>query len=372
MPPLNDDLPDDNLDQGNQPESRRDMLLASLEAAETGAPTAEPTTGAPAADRARDDAGRFAPKQQDGAAPEAAPAPAPAGAGTPTPMADGVVQPTAAQKKALTTWKKEFVPLQEKLEAGTPLTLEEAQRLAAYNVEREGQYSTGVSLYKAEAQQAKHLTEAMAEFMPTLQQHGLQPAAWIQNLGRAHHTLALGSPEQKVQMFTRLAQEYNVPLGVIQQAQAGQVDPATMQLMQEIQNLKQNVQGVTSWRQQQEEQAVQQEISKFSDATKYPHFDQVRESMARLLEAGMAQTPDEAYAKAVRLDETVAAQEQQRQAAAQQAASAQARQAAVAKARSASVSVRSATPSGAAGASAPKDRRGALAEAFEAADAGRV
>lgn len=355
--------------QAPEPESRRDALMAQLDAAEAAQnqtdPVDPPTAPEVTGERTRDEHGRFAPKAADAPVAPAVAAPAPTEAPTPAPTA-------APEVPTLTTWRKEYLPIQQKLASGQPLTAEEAQKLAAYNVQREKEYSTGVSTYKAEAQQAKQFTDAMAEFMPTLQQHGLNPAQWIQNLGRAHHTLAMGSPEQKLQMFAKLAQDYGVPLAAVQQAQQGEVDPLAMQLMQQLQQMNQRVQGITSWREQQEQQAIQQELAKFSDTTKYPHFEQVRESMAQLLERGVAQNPDEAYAKAVRLDDSLFEADQARQAAAQQQASAASRQAAVAKAKGAAVSVRSATPSGATQAGNAKDRRGALAEAFEAADAGRV
>lgn len=355
------DIEENNVN--NEPESRRDSLMAQFDAAETASPAPEVQASTETGERARDEHGRFAPK-----AGEQAPAPAQA-ANVPAPTE----APTAApEPMTLTTWRKEYLPIQQKLATGQPLTAEEAQKLAAYNVQREKEYSTGISTYKGEAQKAKEFTEAMAEFMPTLQQHGLNPAQWIQNLGRAHHTLALGSPEQKLAMFTQLAKEYGVPLAAVQQAQEGQVDPLAMQLMHELQAVQQRVQGVVSWREQQEQQAIQQELSKFSDASKYPHFEQVRESMAQLLERGVAQTPDEAYVKAVRLDDTLFEAEQARQATAQAQATAASRQAAVNKAKGAAVSVRSATPSGTTQTGSAKDRRSALAEAFDSADAGRV
>lgn len=348
-----------------EPESRRDALMAQFDAVETeqNQPVGEvaPANSETATnDRPRDEHGRFAPKVGEELVSQA-PTEAPTQA------------PTAAPEAAtLTTWRKEYLPIQQKLASGQSLTAEEAQKLAAYNVQREKEYSTGVSTYKAEAQQAKQFTDAMAEFMPTLQQHGLNPATWIQNLGRAHHTLAMGSPEQKLQMFAKLAQDYGVPLAAVQQTQEGQVDPLAMQLMHQLQTIQQNMQAITSWRQQQEDQAAQQEIAKFQDTAKYPHFEQVRESMAQLLERGIAHNPDDAYTKAVRLDNTLFEAEQSRQAAAQAQASTVSRQAAVSKAKSAAVSVRSATPSGTTQVGSAKDRRSALADAFESADAGRV
>ncbi len=350
------DLNEDSLDA---PDSRRDAIMASMDAFES----AEPSSDEGAAQRARDEAGRFAAKPAD--APVVAP-----DAVAASPLVQSVAQP--AEAPSLTTWRKEYLPIQQKLAAGQALTADEAQRLAAYNVQREKEYSTGVSTYKAEAQQAQQLQTAVSEFLPTLQRHGMNPSEWITNMGRAHHTLAMGSPEQKLQMFAKLAQDYGVPLGMVSQQQQGGVDPVALQLMAEVQRLQQSVTGVNSWREQQEQQAVQQELSKFADTARYPHFEQVRGSMAQLLESGVAQNPDEAYTKAVRLDDSVFTAEQMRQANASAATQEASRQAAIKKAKNASASVRSATPSGLTAAPAAKDRRSALAASFEAADAGRV
>lgn len=350
-------------------EDRRESLMASfdaIEAEEARAPQDEIVTEPPAEDtesgsRARDDMGRFAPKAEDiaASAPEAAPAPV----DVPAP------EPAAP---SLTTWKKDFLPLQAKLESGQALTPEEAKKLAGYNVERERQYSTGVSTYKAEAQQAAHLQEAMAEFMPDLQQHNINPAEWIQNLGRAHSTLYKGTPEQKLQMFAKLAQDYGIPLPAVAQAAHGQMDPTATALMAEIQRMKQDFSRVTNWQQQQEQVSIQQELAKFQDTSKYPHFEQVRGEMARLLESGFAQDPETAYIKAVRLNDEAWSAEQGRQAAAQAAKQQASKQAAVAKAKASAGQVRTATPSGAPVTAKATDRRAAIAEAFESADIGRV
>src|ERR1051325_1801844 len=102
---------DEQNDEQQQPESRRDMLMAGLEASEAG--TLEKVADAPAvteeeaAGRARDEQGRFAAKQAEQAATQAAPV---------------VEQAPAAP--TLTTWKKEFMPIKEKLAQGLPLTSE--------------------------------------------------------------------------------------------------------------------------------------------------------------------------------------------------------------------------------------------------------
>lgn len=325
---------------------RRDMLTEAFEAAEKAPEPAQPTE---AEQRARDDAGRFAPKQE-----QPAPTPAP--------------EPVAEAPK-LTTWKKEYLPLHEKLARGEALTPDEAKKLAQYNGQRESEYSTGVSVFKERATRLESIEKAITPFMPELQKNNIPPDQWIANLGRAHHTLALGTPEQKLQMFQKLAQDYGIPLGAVQQAQSGQVDPALMGLMEQFQQLRGQVQEVTGWREQQQQQAVSQAIAEIAnDAENYPHFEKVRGTMAELLQSGLAPDLKTAYTKAVRMDDEVWQEEQSRQSQLRQSAVTQ-RQA-VAKAK-ATATPRSVTPSAVSGNSGAKDRRSLIAEQLDAVG-GRV
>lgn len=360
------DFDNTSQDQQQEPASLRDTLMASMDAA-----MAAPTDAPADAGRVRDEHGRFAPKAEgEGAQPTAAPTQAPAGQPTQAPSA----APTAAPARAeLSTWRKEMRPLQDKLATGQPLTPEEARQLAEYNVQREREYSTGISTYKAEAQQASAIRDVMQEFMPALQQAGVSPQQWIQNMGRTVAALTYGTPEQKIQTLTSIAQAYGVPLGAIQQqAQTGQVDPNITALMGQLQAVQQQVGQVTNWQQQQQQQTVQQQLAKFADQTQFPYFEQVRPVMAQLLESGAARDLDDAYAKAVRVDDSAWQAEQQRQADAKAAADQAARAAAATRARAASGSVRTGAPAGQ-GRAPNTDLRGALEAAFdEQSSGGRV
>ncbi len=309
--------------------------------------------------RARDEQGRFAKAEK---APDPAPTPQP----TQAPV-------EATPKPTLTTWKKDYLPLHEKLAQGLPLTPEEAKKLAEYNIQRESEYSTGISMHKDRATRLEAVEKAIAPFMPILQQHNLSPDVWIQNLGRAHHTLAMGSPEQKLQALAKLAQDYGIPLGAVQQSQQGQMDPAYMGLLEQIQQLQGRIQAVDGWREQQEQQRVTQALAEFANAEQYPHFEKVRGTMAQLLESGLAPDLKTAYAKAVRMDDEVWQQEQARLSQATQAA--QIKSSAVqvaAQAKAKAVSPRSSTPSGQVSSKPPATDRRALLEASFDSVAGRV
>jgi len=262
-----------------------------------------------------------------------------------------------------TTWKKDYLPLWDKLDKGEALNQEEARSLLQYNVQRENEFKKGVSAYKAEADNARALTEAISPFVPELQKNGIHPAAWINNLGRAHMILSQAPYQQKIELFNKLAQDYGIDLnsGYSGENTTQYQDPQAFALQQQIQQLQQQVQQVGSWKEQQEQGVLMNEIQRFSsDVDKHPHFEAVREQMAQLLENGLANDLETAYAKAVRLNDEVWQSEQNRllQSATKQATQAQR----VAKAKAAAVSPKSVTPNSQSGQSGAKDRRSILAE----------
>ena len=60
-----------------------------------------------------------------------------------------------------TTWKKDLLPLWDKIAKGETLTKEESKKHLEYLNQRENEFKKGVSVYKAEAERAKALEEAI-------------------------------------------------------------------------------------------------------------------------------------------------------------------------------------------------------------------
>ena len=281
-----------------------------------------------------------------------------------------VLDPSLARP---TTWKKEYLPIWDKLTAGEQLSKEEAIKLAKYSNQRESEYKKGVSTYKAEADRARSLEDAIAPFQHEFEQQGITPAAWINNLGRAHMILAKAPYEQKIQVFQRLAQDYGIQLNQDGQfAAPPQVDAYTQQLMSQLNRVNQEVSTIKGRFQQEEESRLNTEIERVrSNVEKFPHFDVVREEMAQLLELGKAQDLETAYAKAVRLNDDVWAIEQEKLLKNAQKQASKASQ--VAKAKATAVSPRSVTPSGkVASSDDKKDRRSLIADQLGEAMSRRV
>lgn len=294
------------------------------------------------ADRLRDEKGRFATKES---APEAAQVVKPESV-APAPTTPPVAEP----RKPPSSWKKDYWEAYQKLDP----------QLADYINQREQQFASGVSTYREEAIKAKELNEALAPFMPELQAHGIAPGQWIQNMGRAHQTLLRGSPEQKLQAFQKLAQDYGVPMSALQ---SGQVDPV-MQYVSPLQEQVLQLRGqLTNWQQQQEQQqqrAMLDEIEAFK--ANAPHFDEVRETMAGILQAGLAPDLKSAYDKAIRMNDDIWQAESTRRAEEAEKQRRDAEAAKVAQARANAVSVRGSTPVGNMGGNGKKGLRDTLEE----------
>jgi hypothetical protein len=275
--------------------------------------------------------------------------------------------------KRPTTWKKEYVEVWNKMQEGKPLDKAEFAKFAEYANQRESEYKKGVSAYKAEADNARQLTEAIGPFVPELQKHGIHPVTWIQSLGRAHYTLANGTYEQKINAFNRLAQDYGIQFNSdsLQMPEQAYVDPYQQQLMQQLQATQQQVQQLSAIREQEENARLSNEISRVSsNKERFPHFDMVREDMAQLLERGIAQDLETAYAKAVRINDEAYKLDQDKllRSASTQASKAQQ----VAKAKATAVSPRSVTPSGQVKSTDAKDRRSLLMANLADVEGGRV
>ena len=359
-------------------DDRRELLEAALDQAEEGtleAPTekeievnddpiqAENEESSPEESNDRDEKGRFKAKEantdQDTVE-------------EPELVAEASDVPDEEIKRP-TTWKKEYVEVWNKMQEGKPLDKAEFAKFAEYAHQRESEYKKGVSAYKAEADNARQLTEAIGQFTPELQKHGIHPVAWINNLGRAHYALANGTYEQKLNAFNRLAQDYGIQLNqnALQMPEQAYVDPYQQQLMQQLQATQQQVAQLSQIREQEENARLSNEISRVSsNKERFPHFDMVREDMAQLLERGLAQDLESAYAKAVRVNDEAFRLEQEKLLKSANTQASKASQ--VAKAKATAVSPRSVTPSGQVSKSDAKDRRSLLMANLADAEGGRV
>jgi hypothetical protein len=331
-------------------DSRKELLNEQFSAIENEPapapkPAPEPAAAAePAADgRSRDAAGRFVRAE---AAPAAAPG-AQAAASAPEPVEEPV------WKRPPNSWKKEY----------HDAWLKADPRLQEYAYQREEQMRAGIEPLRSKAEFADRMNEVIEPYMDTIRGLGIDAPAAVKALMEADRILRSSPAQDRLNYFHSLARSYGIDLSAPgTTAPQAPVDPNFVALQNELIKIRGEV---TGWKQAQEEAAnaaLLNEVSAF--AAKAEHFDDARETMATLLQSGVATTLEDAYNKALRLDESLWQRQQQ----AQQARAAAERKVSADKAakaaRAAAVSVRGSTP----GAPAPTktaDRRSLLAEQFD-------
>ena len=255
-------------------------------------------------------------------------------------------------KRPPASWKKDY---HEHWNKADP-------KLQEYAWQREEQMRKGVEPLMQKAQFADEMHEVMQPYMQTINGLNIKPSQAVSALMQADYTLRNSNPQEKLQYFMGLANSYGVNLSGQQLPPQQNIDPTVYALQNELNSVRGEV---NTWKQQQEQmqnQSLLGEIDQFSQGAE--HFEEARPIMIDLLNSGMAQSLEDAYDKAIRLDEGLFDQvNSAKQAKFQAQRSAELNRAAK-SARAAAVSVRSSTP-GINTASKAQDRRSLLAEQFD-------
>ena len=197
------------------------------------------------------------------------------------------------QRNPFAAWKK---PAQEALSQLPPETQQ-------FIVEREQQFHKGIQQYKEEATRGRVLGNAVAPHLEYLQQLQVAPEVAINKLISTERKLRTSDPETRAKEFVRMAHDYGVDLNSLTSVQ---FDPYHHQLEQRLAQQQATLEQLSQSRQMAEEAQLGQTIEQFAQS--HEHFDEVRETMADLLDKGFATDLNDAYAKAVRLNDNLFSQ----------------------------------------------------------------
>jgi len=233
--------------------------------------------------RIRDEQGRFAKEQLQSADPVPE-----------NPVETRAEQP-APTRKAPQSWR-------EDLKANFSTLPDSVQEEI---LRRETDYSKGIQRYAESAKFAETIKPAIDKWSPYLSQLQITPDKAFEHLIQAEYNLRHGSPTQKQQAFMKLANDYGMS-HLFQSGEQQQVDPNVQHALDRVQYLEEQLrnqqyaQQQEIQRKQQAEQAeLQKQIEEFSSSPNRPHFEAVRDDMSRLLQAGYAESLEDAYDKAV-------------------------------------------------------------------------
>ena len=169
----------------------------------------------------------------------------------------------------------------------------------------------------AQARQfAQQFHQAVTPYMARIQSQGANPIQAVQALLQADHALSTAPKNQRAQLMAKLISDYDIDITALDAALTGKEmpDPVSSKveqlLQQRLQPFQQFMQQQEQTRKAQEEATgaeLAQTVQQMSqDAVKYPHFEEVRETMADLIEIGVRRgqhiSIETAYNRAVAMD----------------------------------------------------------------------
>lgn len=339
---------------GQETQDRRDILVEQFNKmeADTAAATVkteEPASVAqiaPVEGRARDETGKFVPKEKTEVAPKAG-----------AQQAQGVVNPAPVVQSepwqtAPKSWKKELGQGWSGLDPAY-------QR---YVHEREQQMKASYDAAAPKAALADKITKAAEPYMNTIRGLGMELPQAVAGLMQVDNELRTLPYEQKLQKLAQVAASYGIDLtGQLQNAQQSQ-PPQYANLQNELLTLKGRQEQFFQEQKAAQDRAAADEIQRFAATAE--HFEEVKSTMAKLLQGGIAVGIPDAYEQAVRLHPEIFDAMQSAKQATAEADKKKAADEAAKRAKAAAVSVKSATP-GAAKPTNAQDRRSMLREQFD-------
>jgi hypothetical protein len=232
--------------------------------------------------RARDASGRFAPKAADAPLTQSTEPVNPAGA---EPQSEAIRVPAslpaplkAAFKDLPAEWRDAILKQEESVQTAKGDWASKGQRLNRYE-------------------------EVVAPHRERISLHGVDEFTWLQRLAAAETVL----DRNPIEGITYLARLYGVNLTNIgQQTNGGQqaapqpqYDPALQNLFGQVQTLQQTLQQQTQAQEQARQAEAATEIQAFRNDPKNLYFDDVAGQIGAILQAGQANTLQEAYEAAI-------------------------------------------------------------------------
>jgi hypothetical protein len=167
-------------------------------------------------------------------------------------------------------------------------------------------------------QLASQLQQTVQPYMARIQSLGAQPMAAVGELLKSDHILSSAPPQQRAQFMAKLINDYGIDIQALDAALAGKAQPDSVDTRVE-QLLQQRLAPFNSYLQQQQQReafeqsraaaAMEATVEQMhADATKYPHFEEVRNVMADVIEInskrGKHLSLEQAYNTAVAMDPT--------------------------------------------------------------------
>lgn len=255
-----------------EPLSIREELAGALLKSKEVKSDEGPKDDKPKIDRARAEDGKFAKPPKIAKQPVASAIP-------PENVAPEVKLPPSLPQNLQTEWAKLPRPLQEQL------------------AKREAETHAKITSLGEEATFGRTINQIVMPYMAQIRSEGADAPKAIQELLNTAHILRTASPQQKGALLWRTAQLFGADM---RQNQAQQpVNPMLQGLQQQVLGLQQKIEQEATFKKQQEDEAIQSQITSFSADPTHIHFEAVKAHMASLLKSGLAKDLQDAYDQAI-------------------------------------------------------------------------
>jgi hypothetical protein len=161
---------------------------------------------------------------------------------------------------------------------------------------------------------AENFKKVIANHEEYLRKIGVDPLMATDKLLETEKLLRVGTPAQKMDALQRICRDYGINLNQqVDQQYTNQnqqhIDPQTLAVYEKLQSLEQRQQQIEQERLAREYSSLENQIVSFQNAVddkgeaKHPHFETLRLDMSEMLTKGMAKSLEDAYNKALRLND---------------------------------------------------------------------
>lgn len=181
---------------------------------------------------------------------------------------------------------------------------------------REREASTAMTQSDEARKGWNEFRQTVAPYEGIISAEGARPMEAVKSLLDTAMALRTAPPMRKATMLADMIRTFNIPIEMLAQALDGQA-PQQQQTQQEqyrdprVDQLLQKLNQATESRNKTVAQKYTSEAATFSEANEF--FSDVRENMAKLIEAGFADNFQEAYEKACMLDKDISGVLKQRE-----------------------------------------------------------
>lgn len=170
----------------------------------------------------------------------------------------------------------------------------------------ESSYTKKMQALTEDQKIAESFKKTITPYESYLNQLQINPTEAFEKLIATEMRLRMASPKEKAAIIHNLAKDYGAEFDPY--AEPEQVDEKTQAIYDELNRQKAYIMRWEQQRQEQEKHSLESQINAFASTKdennklKYPHFETLRKDMGVLMNAGKADTLEEAYEAALLLN----------------------------------------------------------------------